>query len=66
MRYAAAAVEMDVSDDGRGARGAPNGGRAGIVGMRERAALLGGTLDVGPAPQGGFRVHAALPLGTPT
>jgi len=34
----------------------------GIVGMRERAQLLGGTLDAGPLPGGGFRVRADLPL----
>jgi signal transduction histidine kinase len=37
-------------------------GRRGIVGMRERARLLGGTLDAGPLPDGGFRVRADLPL----
>jgi signal transduction histidine kinase len=30
--------------------------------MRERVALLGGTLSLGPGPQGGFRVLAALPI----
>lgn len=64
VRYTPVAVEVDVADDGRGARGALDGGR-GIVGMRERAALLGGTLEVGAGPHGGLRVHAALPLGAP-
>jgi signal transduction histidine kinase len=31
--------------------------------MRERAQLLGGTVDIGPQPGGGFRVHARLPIG---
>ncbi|MCM2388651.1 sensor histidine kinase [Streptomyces sp. CWNU-1] len=37
----------------------------GLVGMRERVRLTGGTLDTGPLPDGGFRVAAALPLTTP-
>ena len=40
------------------------GGGHGIVGMRERAALVGGTIEIGAAPGGGFRVRAELPLGT--
>jgi signal transduction histidine kinase len=38
------------------------GGR-GLVGMRERVMLFGGQLDVGPRPEGGFRVRACFPLG---
>ncbi|MEU9252990.1 histidine kinase [Streptomyces sp. NPDC048270] len=37
----------------------------GLVGMRERVRLTGGTLDTGPLPDGGFRVAARLPLNTP-
>ncbi len=36
---------------------------AGIIGMRERVGMFGGELSVGPRPEGGFRVHARLPLG---
>jgi signal transduction histidine kinase len=39
------------------------GGGNGIPGMRERATALGGVLDAGPRPAGGFRVLARLPLG---
>jgi signal transduction histidine kinase len=63
VRYGPDAVELDVRDDGRSAQsGAANDGGHGIAGMRERAALLGGTLDAGPLPGGGYRVHARLPL----
>ena len=64
VRYAADAVAIEVTDDGGG--GAPDpeaGGGHGLVGMRERAALVGGTIEIGAAPQGGFRIRAELPLG---
>lgn len=41
------------------------GGGNGLVGMRERAAMLGGSLDAGPAEDGGFRVSAVLPVSSP-
>ncbi len=44
-----------------GGDGAPGGGH-GIVGMRERAAMLGGRLDAGPTEDGGFQVAAVLPM----
>ncbi|MFC4585883.1 sensor histidine kinase [Sphaerisporangium corydalis] len=47
------------------AEGPATGGGQGIIGMRERAVLLGGTLDAAPGPDGGFTVTAALPLASP-
>ncbi len=61
IREVGGALELDVSDDGTGVVG-PSGAGRGPAGMRERAAMLGGTLDAGPLPDGGFRVHARLPL----
>ena len=52
---------LTVDDDGAGLRGTPEG--SGILGMRERAALLGGSVEVGPSPRGGTRVTARLPWG---
>ena len=55
-------VELDITDRGRGAkRGLASGGN-GLIGMRERANVFGGTLTAGPMPTGGWRVHAVLPL----
>ncbi|WP_374224654.1 sensor histidine kinase [Streptomyces sp. ISL-99] len=42
---------------------ASGAGGHGLVGMRERVRLTGGTLDTGPLPDGGFRVAARLPIG---
>ena len=55
-------VEIEVLDNGHGATILPRSGH-GIVGMRERALLLGGSLDTGPRPGGGFQVVAYLPIG---
>jgi len=50
--------------DGSGAGSSNgNGSGQGIMGMRERARALGGSLEAGPQPGGGFRVRATLPLG---
>jgi signal transduction histidine kinase len=54
-------VAIEVLDDGRGATILPGSGQ-GIVGMRERAQLLGGSLETGPRPGGGFRVVGSLPI----
>ena len=52
---------VTVDDDGAGVRGSPEG--SGILGMRERAALLGGSVEVSASPRGGTRVTARLPWG---
>lgn len=55
------ALDLDIRDDGRsGVAEAPGG--HGVIGMQQRAALLGGVLYAGPGPDGGFLVHARLPL----
>ncbi|MFC5908048.1 sensor histidine kinase [Streptacidiphilus monticola] len=61
LDYGADALVIAVTDRGRG--GAPRIGGFGVAGMRERAELLGGALDAGPRPEGGFAVTARLPLG---
>jgi len=65
--YGEDALVFEVDDDG--ARRSPGrspalpaGTGSGIAGMTERAAALGGTLQVGPRPGGGFAVRARLPL----
>ncbi|OMI36168.1 sensor histidine kinase, partial [Streptomyces sparsogenes] len=69
LRYAPGALELRVDDDGPAtADGMTRGmtGGNGLAGMRERAAALGGTVAAGPRPDGGFRVHARLPLAAAT
>lgn len=61
--FGARALELDVLDDGLGAAASVNGGGHGLIGMRERVALYGGTIDTGPRIGGGYAVHARLPLG---
>jgi signal transduction histidine kinase len=58
-------LEVHVVDDGRGTA-SPDGGGAGLglLGMRERAAFFGGTLDAGPLPDGGFAVRARFPVAS--
>jgi signal transduction histidine kinase len=58
----AAAVEIVVTDDGRGASAADDGGGYGLVGMHERAAAAGGSFSAGPRRGGGWRVSATIPF----
>jgi signal transduction histidine kinase len=66
LRWGDDDLAIDVTDDGR--RAEPRHGLAGhgLSGMRERLALFGGAVSSGPEPAGGWRVHAVLPLGTPS
>jgi signal transduction histidine kinase len=62
ITYGDDSLDVVVLDDGRGAAGAPsNGGGHGLVGMRERVAILGGSFEAGAKPGGGYRVRARIP-----
>ena len=62
LRRTAGELQIEVVDDGNGrAPASPGGGGYGLVGMRERVALYGGTLEAGPRPERGFAVVARLP-----
>jgi signal transduction histidine kinase len=66
IRYEARALELDVVDDGRGEPTSVNGSGHGLIGMRERVALYGGTLQAGTPNGGGYAVRARLPFGDAT
>ncbi len=63
VRYGADSVVLEVVDDGIPGGGADNGAGHGLVGMRERVAVIGGELTVGARREGGFAVRAVLPYG---
>jgi signal transduction histidine kinase len=64
VRCGADEVLIAVTDNEAGPQPAgPAEGGHGLAGMRERVALFGGELAVGPRPDGGFAVRARLPLG---
>jgi signal transduction histidine kinase len=68
VRYEDGLVTLEIADTGHGPDGGPITGRGtghGLVGMRERAAMLGGELEAARADSGGFTVRAQLPVATP-
>lgn len=64
LRYQDSELDLEISDDGRGAATSltRDGAGQGLVGMRERVALFKGKLRAGPRHGGGFEVKATLPL----
>jgi signal transduction histidine kinase len=63
VSYGSDALSLEVRNDRGDGDTAPDpGGGHGLTGMRERVAAIGGRLDAGPEPDGGFRVRAVLPL----
>ncbi|MFI8849615.1 sensor histidine kinase [Streptomyces sp. NPDC053499] len=62
VRYGADVLELLVDDEGPATGAGPTGGGNGLVGMRERAAAFGGTVEAGQRLDGGFRVRATIPL----
>jgi signal transduction histidine kinase len=65
VHYEEAAVRVRVTDDGRkpDLAGTPQGPAGhGLIGMRERAGVYGGTVTAGPGPQGGFEVELTVPV----
>jgi signal transduction histidine kinase len=64
LDFRADGLEVQVCDNGRGIAAVPGSGQ-GLVGMRERATLLGGWLAVRGVSGGGVQVRAFLPVGAP-
>ena len=64
VRYARDSVQVEVCDDGRSGDGSTSGGN-GLIGMRERVAMLGGEFHAGARQDGGFAVFARLPIAGP-
>ncbi|TQS28739.1 sensor histidine kinase [Microbispora sp. KK1-11] len=63
MTYGRGELELRISDDGRGAAAPRLVGGHGLIGMRERAAMYGGSVEAAPRPGGGFRVVVRIPVG---
>lgn len=62
LQWTPTSLLLEVVDDGRGASADDDGAGHGVLGMRERAAMLGGSLTAGPRPGGGYRVRAEIPV----
>jgi signal transduction histidine kinase len=62
--YSSAGVDAEVTNTGGETTTATSDGGHGLIGMRERVAVYGGTLQAGPRDGGGYHVHAHLPLET--
>jgi signal transduction histidine kinase len=66
LRYDTGGVEVEISDTGVGMRSNSQGAHGlGLNGMRERAAVYSGTVEAGPGPAGGWRVHTRLAVDSP-
>ncbi|REC97731.1 signal transduction histidine kinase [Microbacterium sp. AG157] len=61
LRFETDAVELEISNTGRRGSSTPGLGQ---LGMRERAAVSGGTIEIGPRPRGGYLVRVRVPLIT--
>jgi signal transduction histidine kinase len=61
LRYDEKSVELEITDTGSGHPRRSSGG-LGQLGMRERVGAVGGTLELGPRPRGGYLVRATIPV----
>jgi signal transduction histidine kinase len=65
LEFGRSHLDLEISDDGRHRGGVLPGAGHGLIGMRERVTVFGGTITTGPRPQGGWSVHARLPVAQP-